>query len=366
MATTRIKEKVSAILSKQFPEFIRQDFTTYIKFLQVYYEFLEQDQGASEIIQNALSYVDIDRTTESFVKYFLANYAQTIPVTATSSKSLIIKKIKDLYESKGSKLSFKLLINLVFSESVDINIPFENVLRPSGGNWQQRNSIRVQKTSGSTSGLVNRRLNYVYQTGLYKTPITEVVDITSNLAEIFLDRNLLAPRYDLGDSVSVEDLDDGGNIIFAGTIQPTTTSLKVVQRGSGFKRGQIYTINSSGGRDTLVKLTNVNVNGEVTNASIINFGYDYPNVNFRVQLDSSDTSRLSKLSIELSDSVQNLDIDGNLHHTANSQVIGTFNSNSRIFAAGNISAPNNLCSILFTSGALAEYPGEFTTSKGFV
>ena len=71
MTTTRIKDKISQLVRSQFPEFIQSDYNTFITFIEAYYRFLEQDQGANELIQNSRSYSDIDLTTEAFVKYFL-------------------------------------------------------------------------------------------------------------------------------------------------------------------------------------------------------------------------------------------------------------------------------------------------------
>jgi len=117
MSTTRLKQKLSSIVSSQFPEYIQRDFTTFIEFMELYYKFLEQDQGAQEIIQNLTEYGDIDTTTDAFVKYFLKNYTDLIPETALANKKILVKRIKDLYESKGSSLSFQLLFRLFFNEN---------------------------------------------------------------------------------------------------------------------------------------------------------------------------------------------------------------------------------------------------------
>jgi len=79
MASTRIKEKLSTLVQSQLPEFVRSDYSTFVSFLEAYYEFLEQDQSSQELIQNALQYSDIDRTVPSFVQYFLkSNNISTI------------------------------------------------------------------------------------------------------------------------------------------------------------------------------------------------------------------------------------------------------------------------------------------------
>jgi len=67
MATTRIKEKLSTLVNSQLPEFIRYDYDTFVTFLEAYYEYLEQDQYAHELLQNSRSYSDIDTTIDSFV-----------------------------------------------------------------------------------------------------------------------------------------------------------------------------------------------------------------------------------------------------------------------------------------------------------
>ena len=103
MATSRIKEKISAIVSSQFPEFIQKDHQTFIEFVEIYYKFLEQDQGPQEIIQNLQSYGDIDRTTENFVEYFLKNYTTLISDTALADKKILIQEHK-LYPKAISKV----------------------------------------------------------------------------------------------------------------------------------------------------------------------------------------------------------------------------------------------------------------------
>ena len=64
MSTSRIKDKVSELVNSQLPEFIRSDYTTFVAFLQYYYKFLEQDQEALELVQNARKYSDIDQTAD--------------------------------------------------------------------------------------------------------------------------------------------------------------------------------------------------------------------------------------------------------------------------------------------------------------
>ena len=161
LGTDRIKDRVSELINSQLPEFIRTDNTTFVAFLKYYYKFLEQDQGALELVQNARQYSDIDKTTSSFVNYFLANYANDLPISLQVNKSLLIKKIEGLYKAKGSTLSIETLFKVLYDTVATTSHPYDFVLRPSDGRWSFRTSIRVLLTSGSVTNLQDRFLNLV-------------------------------------------------------------------------------------------------------------------------------------------------------------------------------------------------------------
>lgn len=286
MATTRIKEKISRIVSSQLPEFIQSDYSTFVSFIEAYYKFLEQDQEAFELIQNARSYNDLDLTAESFVVYFLNTYAKNIPLTTELDKRLLIKKIKDLYESKGSELSFKYLFNLLFKTEVNITYPYENILRSSAGKWSQRNSIKVLTTSGNRNLILNRSLLYTSNGQDFSTPIVEVKYLTNDITEVFLDSSLLASTYTIGEAVTVRD---ANGIIFSGNIDTTLTEYIISNGGIGFKNGQVYSINYSGGFGTLIRVANTSNTGAITEVKFLTYGGNYPNRIFTVDLDPNKT-----------------------------------------------------------------------------
>jgi len=370
MTTTRIKEKISSIVERQFPEFVQKDFIKFIAFVESYYKFLEQDQHPQEIIQNLQSYADIDRTSDAFVKYFLKNYARDIPESVLANKKLLIKRITDLYESKGSTLSYKLLFRLLFNEEVDVVFPYEFALIPSDGTWQQRNAIIVGTTFGDRSGLTNRLLLIVVDGVQFSIPILQVNNLTSSLTELFLDKNFLPPLFTAGSTVTVEDALQGGDVIFEGVIEQTTTTVSVDSGGSNFKNGDIYTIDINGGVDTIIKVQNVTSTGSISEVEIIDFGYGYTtntsSTSFLVNIDPTGSTALPSSDRQIADNTLGFKEDGVIKHTANSQVVATFGSNTSFSSSGTISAPNNEAIIKFTLGTLARYPGEFTTNKGFL
>ena len=366
MATTRIKQKLSQIVRSQFPEFVQTDYNKFISFLEAYYQFVEQDQNSQELIQNILDYNNIDSTTTAFIKYFIKNYAEILPDTLLADKKLAVKRIKDIYESKGSTLSFQQFFRIVFNENIRVNFPYENVLIPSGGNFVQRRSLRVSTATGSRDDIVNRFLRITKENQEFRTPILEVREISTTLAEIFLDVNFLATSYNINDVVSVTDATEaGGNTLFTGNVEPTTTSVTIDNAGSGFKKGQIYTISQSGGSGTKILVDNVTSTGGINQVSFLTFGDSYTG-DFTVDLDKDKVVNETTLARTLTDNTTGFLSHGNVFNvtTATTQ---NFGNNTTVAATGTSAiTDNNKATLSFTVGALAIFPGEFTTNKGFI
>lgn len=272
--SSRLKNKISALVQSQVPEFVGNDFPLFVSFVEDYYKFLEQDQGAQEVIQNALEYNDIDLTIEPFIKFFINSYANRFPESLISDKRFLVKKIKDLYESKGSELSYQILFRALFNDDVTIKFPFENILRASGGRFEVRTSIRVLTTQGNRDQIVERELTYFNDGVRFDVGIVSIKKLTTSLTEVFLDPKVVIP-FQVGDSITV--FGASGNIVFAGIIEPTTVDFEVQVKGLNFKVGQVFTVNILGGIDTLVKVIKVDSNGGIEKLKFVNYGFNYQN-----------------------------------------------------------------------------------------
>jgi hypothetical protein len=380
MSTIRLKEKISSLVNSQFPEFIRSDYTTFVAFVEAYYKFLEQDQGAQEIIQNARSYSDIDLTIESFVQYFLNQYAKDIPQSVLINKPLLVKRIRDIYESKGAELSYKLLFQILFDSSVSINYPFENVLIASDGRWEDSISVRVELTGGSVDDIANRYLKLEKNNRVYTTAVLRVKFLSGSLYEIFFDHNTLPPFLD-GDVVSVSS---SSAVIFTGVVKSTTNAYSILSPGTGFRRGQIFTVNVAGSVDTLVQVLGVNGTGGITRLKFLNYGYNFTedvevNLNADLSIATITQAKSSKtlgfiedFSMYLGTTATNPDryFDTNYvldvtPFTGSLLVSSTLNTS---YPAGSDVVDNsaNIATILFKVGAVGRYPGSYTSNKGFL
>jgi hypothetical protein len=139
--------KVSLLINKQVPEFVREEYPVFISFLEAYYEFLENKQGTkkNDLLTKAKELKDIsdvDISIEDFEEQFLNTYASYLPKDAQVDKALLIKNVLPLYLAKGNEKSFKLLFRLLFNDEVDIILPKNNVLKASDGKWTVDNILR--------------------------------------------------------------------------------------------------------------------------------------------------------------------------------------------------------------------------------
>jgi len=380
MATTRIKEKVSELVSSQLPEFIRSDYTTFVAFLEYYYKFLEQDQGALEIVQNARQYSDIDQTTDSFVNYFLTNYAKDLPVSLLVDKPLLIKKIKGLYAAKGSTLSIETLFKVLYDTAAQTNHPYDFVLRPSDGQWSLRSSIRVLLTYGSAADIENRFLTLSKNNINYTAEIVRVKSLSANLYEVFYHSAFPVP-FDIDDVITVAGT---SGVLFTGTIKPTTTSWQIISGGAGFRVGQTFNVSVGSGVDTLVRVIRVSSTGAIEILKLLNYGYNFTeDLSIILSNDLGVTKRVKYFQTKgggFSETFETVRIDSltNASRYFLEDYVTPFDYTGTVLVSSSTTSqlltsetttgvenPNDAI-INFKLGAVARYPGEYISTQGFI
>jgi len=181
--------KVSLLVNRQVPEFVREEYPVFISFLEAYYEFLENKQGTqkNDLIAKSkdIRYIsDVDDSIDDFEEQFLNTYATYLPKDTEVDKAVLIKNVLPLYLSKGSEKSFKLLFRMLFNDEVDIILPKNNVLRASDGKWTVDNILRIETdvrsvytATGNTTFFLAQQVNtdeaLVYVNDVLKTYATD-------------------------------------------------------------------------------------------------------------------------------------------------------------------------------------------------
>ncbi len=150
-SNTSITNKTSSVVEQQFPQHIREDGPNLTAFVKGYYEYLEQSNNALETSKNLLNYQDVDNTYDKYLEFIQREIMPNIPRDVLVDKKHLAKHIKQLYRSKGSEQSYKLLFRLLYNEEIDFYYPGDDILRASDGRWEQDNVIRVAGPRVGTS-----------------------------------------------------------------------------------------------------------------------------------------------------------------------------------------------------------------------
>ena len=137
--------KTSLLTDSLLPDYLETEGPQLQAFVRAYYEWMETNGQMTDRSKNILDYQDLDKTTDEFYEYFKREILSLFPKNILSDKAITYKRIKDLYRSKGSEESFKLLFRILYNEDIDFYYPSQDILRASDGRWIQEQSIRLTK-----------------------------------------------------------------------------------------------------------------------------------------------------------------------------------------------------------------------------
>ena len=80
------KPNLSSIVSGQLPDFVRDDYPTFVAFLESYYEYLD-----TQIIADFETVGDIDTTFDSFLQHFKDEFALCFGINRSNALSTCVK-----------------------------------------------------------------------------------------------------------------------------------------------------------------------------------------------------------------------------------------------------------------------------------
>jgi hypothetical protein len=161
-----LDEKLSLLIKDQLPEFVRDNYDVFQAFLEEYYRFTEQPGEVQYNIQKAKSFANIDETSNTFIDYFLSQYAYNLPQSifkdqlnqvnglvsnTEESKRAIAKRLFEYHGTKGSEGAIRLLFRLLFDEEITIYYPKEDVFRPSDATWEQIKTIFLYSANANVA-----------------------------------------------------------------------------------------------------------------------------------------------------------------------------------------------------------------------
>ena len=317
-----LDEKLSVKVEGQLPSFVKQDHETFVAFMEAYYEYMEQQGKAYEIIGNLRSYNNLDETTDEFLNYFKQQFAKDIPETVfqNANKPFVLKHLRDFYRAKGSEKAFQFLFRLLYKEEITFYYPGTDLLRTSDGKYNTSQIIRTVDTTGrdmvftitcssitgktsKATAIVEQVLNENIGTFVVSTIFLSGVSGTFQQGEevsaeengwsfkvggMVTDAVITKPgnNYQVGDVIPISGGGAGAGGSLAEVEELTSGSIMsatINNGGSGYQVGDKLDVDNTGnmyvdGRTVSILVKNVDANGAITKLKLENMGRGYVQV----------------------------------------------------------------------------------------
>ena len=241
-------------------------------------------------IQQLLEYANVDATIDKFLDNFRDAFLDGIVDNLTDgvNKRKLIKSIRDLYISKGTRKGHELFFRLLFNDDAVISYPNENMLRNSDGIWTTRRIMRVQVTAGDVSELIGQIVTGQTSTAT-AIPVSTigVREAFTDIVEIEIDADSQTGTFVEGETVkgisSVSDQDVSFTVysILAGV------DVSNSDEGQYYTAGQAINISSAGSQSATARINTVGT-GSVDDILIDDVGSNFA-VNDVINFDNSGT-----------------------------------------------------------------------------
>lgn len=241
-------------------------------------------------IQQLLEYANVDSTIDKFLDNFRDAFLDGVVdnLTAGVDKRKLVKSIRDLYVSKGTRKGHELFFRLLFNDDAVISYPNENMIRSSDGVWTTKLIMRVAVTAGDISELIGQTITgQTSQATAIPVSQIGVREAFTDIVEIELDRDTATGTFESGELVkgisNVSDQDVSFTVysIISGADVLTT------DEGQYYTAGQQINIASSGSQTATAKINTVGA-GSVTSIEIDDTGTNYA-INDVINFDNTGT-----------------------------------------------------------------------------
>jgi hypothetical protein len=374
----------SALVERQLPSFVRDEYSTFVVFLKKYYEWLEQQNNLSNVIQNFSNSLDVDLSSDYYLEFIKQELAPYFPEELLLDKSKFVKFLNQFYRAKGTPNSVKFLFRVLYGENIEIYYPKEDVLIASDGKWVLPLALRVDTDDNNIFNLTGVRIKGVTsQATAIVENIVQSIDRQLGIEYIELYISNVNKLFATGEQITGSYTDNGNTVTVTGRLIGSLSELKINPDYRGlFYNGYDTTTGYQGDPVTILGGLNPTsgnpvgaiatvgevTKGSVTEVSIINggFGFRDPAINVNSSIidfvggfENSVFGQETRASISL--------IDSNTYRTVNvsDTSIETIGLSLTLDQAANTSNIEN-CTINFitTTQSLNVFPISYIVTDG--
>lgn len=250
--------KISGFIAQQFPEIYQSEAKPFVAFVTEYFKFLESENQTIEVNRKLLDNKDIDDTVDNFLIHFKNTYLQNLPLNTKVDTKFLVKHIKDLYTSKGSPRSFKLLFRLLFDEEINLYYPSQDVFRASDSKFIKPRYIETTLTDKVLTfigkEIVGSRSN---SKAFVESMSTRLIN-GKEIVILFLSN--VRGLFQLDELIT-----NDGNLVGCPSIIGSLTNISLTNGGQDFNIGDEFEVISSEGKGAKARVDAIeNATGRVS------------------------------------------------------------------------------------------------------
>lgn len=264
MANTNIG--ISNFVFSQSPFFVRNDHPNFVRFIEAYYEYLEQEGNTIERAKGFRNALDVDRSIDLYTEQLYNQFLNSIPNDVLADKNLIIKHIKDFYRARGTEKSIKFLMSILYDEDVNFYYPKRDILKASDGKWYQEKSLKVfdiQVNNVADPGIFTVK-NF---TGRQIRGATSNATATVESVDVYYETGVIVKELKISNQVRdfkageriLSTFEEEGQIkdISANVFSGIIVRVDLLSRGNNYVVGQTANVESNTGSGAVIVVSEV-------------------------------------------------------------------------------------------------------------
>lgn len=276
---SELSKSLSYLIERHIPEFVSRENPAFMTFMEAYFQWMEQEGNAQELITEFENYKDIDKTVDGFIDYFRKMYFENIPANVLADKRLLAKHIRDLYKSKGTIPGYKLLFRILYNENVELFYPGDDVLRASDGRWIEDKLIYL--TNSTVTDFSNLKISGRQSgaTAIVETSakIENRVHIVDSSAPEYIVQCYLSNiigEFVKGEQVDILDYD--GSVVSTNTVYSIYTGFSIESEGLNYEVDDVARVYDWASDTSIAtgKVINIGVDGKIRDIKMDSFSLD--------------------------------------------------------------------------------------------
>lgn len=266
-------KKNSIFIGSQIPNFVRNDFAQFVKFIEYYYQWLDEEGNATHVLKNLKNYNNLETAIDSFIDQFFKEIGSDIPVNNLLNKKILLQHIVEYYKSKGIEDSYRFLFRILYgkdsADNLNFYYPNRDIIRCSTSSWTQNKTIRIFQLTGNAFDIKNKSI-----IGLTSGATAEVENVLQyvlngkQVFELFLSRLTIIGEF-LPNEVVAASTGESGKII------PIISKVSVLNSGSNYVIDDVISITDSTGTNGKITIGEIGLDGEIISLNIIEPGIQY-------------------------------------------------------------------------------------------